>query len=123
MKKNITVSSSKTVKPKAKVLHVDLGQGYYPHPEILKVFKDNGAMHLYNENVPMYKNEERLFLAAAASKKPIAHKINAVYRRRVNRREYAYFFDACFGKDFFGNPIYFTRLLGKYSIPKISKEF
>jgi hypothetical protein len=108
---------------KTKALHVDLDQRFYPHPEILKAYKDNGAMDLFNANAPSYVCEERLFLASKASKKPIHHKIQAVYRRRVNRKEFCFFHNACFTKDYFGNIVDFFRIVGKYQVPVISKQF
>jgi hypothetical protein len=108
---------------KTKVLHVELDARYNPHPKIVATYKDNGAMHLFNEHTPTYVCEERLFLASKASMKPIHHKIQGIYRKRVGRKEFCFFHNYCVTKDYFGNIVDYTRLVGKYQVPVISKQY
>ena len=105
-------------------LTVNLDEIKNPNPAILAAYRDAKAEDLYFRNIPENVNEERLFLHSKSSNTPIRHLITHLYRKLdFDGKEYCYFGEELFSRDYFSNEIQHFRTVGKYSLPIISKTY
>lgn len=109
---------------KSKTLEIKLDEIKNPNPAILATYKEANAMELFWPHRPEYKNEERIFLSSKASGKPVKHEITGIYRKQLpGGKEYVFFFEHLVTKDYFGNVVDHTRLVGRYEKPVIQHHF
>lgn len=103
---------------------IDLDQIFNPNPKLVQTYEDAKATHIWIDkgHRPEYINEARVFAAAKASKKNIKHNIFSLYRKQVGSKEYCFFFDHLIAKDYFGNNVDHTRLIGRWEKPEITRQ-
>ncbi len=77
-----------------KILKINLDEVKNPHKDIEAAYKNANALHMWIDKdlKPEYINEQRIFNATSALKKGIKHKITALYRKVVGKKEYVFFF-------------------------------
>lgn len=103
-------------------LTIDLNCIHNPNPAMLKEFKDNNAMDLFNEHIPSYVNEKRCFNAAAASNKLLKHSITHLYRVQTkDGKEWCYMGNEIYARDYFNNVVMHYRQIGKWTKPVFAK--
>jgi hypothetical protein len=90
-----------------KQLKINLDTILNPNPAIRERYGGNNALELALELGELEKVEwqleRRLFQPAQAGGKGIKHKINAIYRKRVGRQEFALMFNPMVTYDYFNN--------------------
>jgi hypothetical protein len=112
-------------------LKINLDEIRNPHKAIRKLYSDAKAMDLYHTNIcggspdespvlsSSFMNEKRVFDTAANSEKPIKHTITAIYRKRINGKEFGFFNNQMETFDYFNNPVGSNRVCGRYQSPII----
>jgi len=118
---------SKTLtEPGPKQISIDLDRIYNPNPALVKTYEDADATSIWfdKDHRPEYTNEARILAASKASKKPVKHNIFSLYRKQVTAggKDYCYFFDHMLTKDYFGNNVDHTRLIGRWDKPLITRQ-
>jgi hypothetical protein len=104
-----------------KQLKVNLDKQYNPNPGIEKAYKEANAMDLWLDKdiKSEYLNEAKIFRAFEASGVKIKHNIFSIYRKKVGKKEYRFFFDKMVTEDYFANKHDWTRLVGRWEKPII----
>lgn len=120
------LKSKVELKSKSKGLTIDLNEVKNPHPAVLKAYKDSGVQDQFYpiQDEASIINEKRIFNIANAGnangeKNKIRHKIRSIYRRAVGNKEYCFFHEWLQTVDFFKNTLDHSRVVGKYSYPRI----
>ena len=102
-------------KLKQKAISIDLDEYVScPHPEVVKSFREQNAEHMFISDTPAEVNERRVFQASKASKKPVRHIITALYRRKLNSKEYLFGQEEIISRDYFNNVVMHNRTLFRY---------
>ena len=120
----LTKTESGTESKEQKQISIVLDTIFNPNPKLVQTYEDAKATDIWfdKNGRPGYINEERIFAAQKASKKPIKHIIFSLYRKQVGSKEYCYFFDLTVAKDYFQNNVDHTRLIGRWEKPLITRQ-
>ena len=96
-----------------------------PSDKLVKCYQDADAMNIWVEyNIRAeYQNNRRIWAASKGSGNKVKHSIFALYRRKVGRSEYLFFYDSIRTKDFFGNSLMTPVEIGRWSKPTITRQY
>ena len=70
-----------------------------------------------------YQNNRRIWAASKGSHNKVKHSIFALYRRKVGRNEYLFFYDSISTKDYFGNSLMTPVEIGRWAKPHIARTY
>jgi hypothetical protein len=96
-----------------------------PSDALIKCYQDADAMDTWIDyNIkPEYQNNRRIWAASKGSGNKVKHSIFALYRLKVGRNEYLFFYDSISTKDYFGNSLMTPVEIGRWSKPTLSRTY